>query len=325
MNNIETYTQTVDEDKIGSRLDRFLADTWPAISRSRIKSLLLDQAVQLNGQIILNPSYRVKAGDAIEMVIPAAEELDVQPQKMDLNIVYEDEHLIVIDKAAGLVVHPAPGNYDNTLVNGLMYHCGDSLSGIGGVKRPGIVHRIDKDTSGLIVIAKSDAAHAGLSALFEAHNIDRLYTAIVWGTPNPPDGTIEGNIGRHPKQRKKMTVVGPNTGKHAITHYTTIKRMALAASIIECKLETGRTHQIRVHLTSMGHPLVGDQTYGGPTRNKLSRLSKEVQNYTRNFPRQALHAKILGFKHPITGDDLNFESDMPDDMKELVRQFQNPS
>ncbi len=179
MHNIETHNLTVEDEQSGARLDRFLADLCPDISRSRIKALLLEQAVQLNGQIVSNPSYRVKPGDAIEMQIPEAGELDVLPQKMDLNIVFEDDHLIVIDKPAGLVVHPAPGNYENTLVNGLMYHCGDSLSGIGGVKRPGIVHRIDKDTSGLIVVAKSDVAHAGLSKLFETHTIDRLYTAVV--------------------------------------------------------------------------------------------------------------------------------------------------
>lgn len=325
MSNIETHSLTVDDEKSGGRLDRFLADSCPDISRSRIKSLLLEQAVQLNGQMISNPSYRVKPGDAIEMLVPEAEELDVQPQKMDLNIVFEDDHLIVIDKPAGLVVHPAPGNYDNTLVNGLMYHCGDSLSGIGGVKRPGIVHRIDKDTSGLIVVAKSDAAHAGLSKLFEKHDIDRLYAAVVWGTPNPPEGLLDGNIGRHPKQRKKMTVVGPDSGKKAKTHYTTKKRMALVASIIECRLETGRTHQIRVHMTSMGHPLVGDQTYGGPTKSRLSRLSKSVQDYTRQFPRQALHAKVLGFIHPVTKEELRFESELPEDMKNLIAQFLKPS
>ena len=325
MNNIETHILTVADDQSGTRLDRFLADACPDISRSRIKALLLEQAVLLNTQIIANPSYRVKSGDAIEMAIPESVELDVLPQKMDLNVIFEDDHLIVIDKPAGLVVHPAPGNYDNTLVNGLMYHCGSSLSGIGGVKRPGIVHRIDKDTSGLIVVAKSDVAHAGLSALFEAHDIDRLYTAIVWGAPNPPEGVLDGNIGRHPKQRKKMAVVGPNSGKHALTHYRTTKRLALAASIIECKLETGRTHQIRVHMTSMGHPLVGDQSYGGPTRNRLSKLSSDVQAYARNFPRQALHAKVLGFKHPVTGEELHFESELPADMKELLGKFQTPS
>ncbi len=318
MDNIKIYKSIVDDKQSTIRIDRFLAIAYPDISRSRIKSLLLDQQIRLNNQLIANPSYKVKAGDAIEMTIPETKDIDIVAQKMDLDIIHEDDDLIIINKKAGIVVHPAPGNYDNTLVNGLMYHCGDSLSGIGGVKRPGIVHRIDKDTSGLIVVAKSDTAHSGLSELFQKHDIERLYQAIIWGRPNPFDGSIEGNIGRHPVQRKKMTVVGMDSGKHAITHYKIIKSLSMAASLIECRLETGRTHQIRVHMTSMGHPLIGDQTYGNPTKNRLANLSKETQLFTRNFPRQALHAKSLGFTHPVSGEKLHFEAKIPDDMQGLI-------
>ena len=322
MDNIKTYKSIVSNKQSTIRIDRFLAVAHPEVSRSRIKALLLDQKISLNGQLIVSPSYKVKEDDVIEIIIPETKDIDIIAQKMDLDIIYEDDDLIIINKKAGIVVHPAPGNYDNTLVNGLMYHCGDSLSGIGGVKRPGIVHRIDKDTSGVIVVAKSDAAHSGLSELFQKHDIERLYQAIIWGRPNPIDGSIEGNIGRHPVQRKKMTVVGMNAGKHAITHYKIIKSLSMAASLIECRLETGRTHQIRVHMTSMGHPLIGDQTYGNPTKNRLANLSKETQLFTRNFPRQALHAKSLGFIHPVSGEKLHFEAKIPDDMQMLINILQ---
>lgn len=318
MDEVETKTLTVPEDRAGMRLDRYLVLALPDLSRSRIQKIIYGEGAEVEGRTITDPSHRVKQGQRVTLTIASAEPLDVVPQEMDLDIHYEDDHLIVVDKPAGMVVHPAPGNYDGTLVNGLLAHCGDSLSGIGGVKRPGIVHRIDKDTSGLLVVAKSDDAHNRLCEMFSVHHIERAYKAIVWGVPNPTQGTVHGNIGRHKVQRKKMAVVSGGAGKPAVTHYKVERQFKLAASLIECRLETGRTHQIRVHMTHIGHPLVGDPVYGGPTKARLNALSKSAQNFIRGFNRQALHAAVLGFEHPITGEQLRFESEVPKDFKDLI-------
>jgi 23S rRNA pseudouridine1911/1915/1917 synthase len=270
------------------------------------------------GQTIDDPSYRVKPGEEYELLIPAPEAAEPVGQAIALDIVYEDRDLIVVDKPAGMVVHPAPGNPDNTLVNALIAHCGESLSGIGGVKRPGIVHRIDKDTSGLIVAAKNDPAHQALSAAFAAHHIERAYLCLVWGLPSPLAGEITGNIGRHPVDRKRMAVMSRG-GKPAITHYRVLKSFGLGAALVECRLLTGRTHQIRVHMAKIGHPLIGDPVYGKPTAARRGRLSPEARKAAEAFPRQALHATLLGFDHPRTGAHLSWVSESPADFSRLER------
>ncbi len=306
----------------GERLDRALAAARPELSRSRIKALIEQGHLKLGGATIEEPSHRVKPGQVFTLEIPPAAPAAPQGQAIDLNIVYEDDDLIVIDKPAGMVVHPAPGNPDNTLVNALIAHCGDSLSGIGGEKRPGIVHRIDKDTSGLIVAAKNDAAHKALSAAFAAHDIERAYLCLVWGVPSPSAGTVEGNIGRHPVDRKRMAVVSRG-GKPAITHYRVLKRFGLGAALVECRLETGRTHQIRVHMAKLGHPLIGDPTYGKPTPARRARLAPEARRAAEAFPRQALHATLLGFDHPRSGRHLRWQSESPADLRRLEQTLQD--
>ncbi|MBT7756839.1 MAG: RluA family pseudouridine synthase, partial [Rhodospirillaceae bacterium] len=266
-------------------------------------------------------SYRVKPGERIDLTVPPAEEAIPLPQAMDLDIVFEDEHLIVIDKPAGLVVHPAPGNPDHTLVNALLAHCGDSLSGIGGVRRPGIVHRLDKDTSGLMVAAKHDTAHIGLSELFARHDIQRRYRALVWGRPRQAKGRIEGNIGRDPNNRKKMAVVTKG-GKPAVTHFTQVEAYGQTATLVDCRLETGRTHQIRVHMASLGHPVLGDPLYSRARRGRTADLDQDLRTGIADFKRQALHAAELGFRHPVDGRDLIFHAEPPHDMQALLRLFQ---
>ncbi len=300
------------------RLDRFLADALPDLSRSRIKSLLQDGRVTESGQTISDPSYRVKQQAVFQVTVPAPEVATPAPQEIPLTVVYEDADLLVIDKPAGLVVHPGPGQPDGTLVNALLAHCGDSLSGVGGVKRPGIVHRLDKDTSGLIVAAKNDTAHQSLSAQFADRSIDRSYCALVWGVPMPPSGRVEGNIGRHPRDRKKMSVVAPPRGKSAATNYRLMQRFGEAASLVECRLESGRTHQIRVHLTHIGFPIIGDPVYGRGTSARKNALSKQAAQLTGALNRQALHAAVIGFQHPQTGERLKFSSELPRDMKRIV-------
>ena len=306
------------EAQSGERLDRALAAARPELSRSRIKALIEQGHLKLGGATIEDPALRVKPGQVFILEIPPAIPAAPQGQAIDLDIVYEDEDLIVVDKPAGMVVHPAPGNPDNTLVNALIAHCGESLSGIGGERRPGIVHRIDKETSGLIVAAKNDAAHQALSAAFAAHNIERAYLCLVWGVPSPSAGEITGNIGRHPVDRKRMAVVSRG-GKPAITHYRVLKRYGLGAALVECRLLTGRTHQIRVHMAKIGHPLIGDPVYGKPTPARRARLSPEARKAAEAFPRQALHATLLGFDHPRTGDHLAWESETPEDLRRLER------
>lgn len=283
-----------------------------------MKSLILDGQVQADGATISDPSDPVKPGARYRIEVPPAAPAEPEAQDLPLSVVYEDDALIVIDKPAGMTVHPAPGAPRDTLVNALIAHCGDSLSGIGGVRRPGIVHRIDKDTSGLLVVAKTDAAHHALARLFAEHDIERAYRAVCWGVPVPPAGRIEGAIGRHPRDRVRMAIRPEGSGKPAITHYRTLRRFGEAASLLECRLETGRTHQIRVHLTHIGHPLVGDPVYGRGRTGRLAGVPDEVRETLRAFPRQALHAAVLGFAHPITGEPLRFESPLPADIGALI-------
>lgn len=308
------HTATVSADQDGSRLDKWLAAVLPDLSRSRIKALIEDGRVTCAEATITDPSHRVKPAQTFAVAVPPAVDATPGPQAIELVVVFEDAHLIVIDKPAGMVVHPAPGNPDSTLVNALLAHCGDSLSGIGGVRRPGIVHRIDKDTSGLLVVAKSDAAHAGLAEQFAAHAVERAYWAVVWGVPAPRSGTVSGNIGRSVTDRKKMALVRRG-GKEAVTHYKVLKTFGQSASLIECRLETGRTHQIRVHMTSLGHPLVGDRTYG---RKRSAAAGAKAGAVLAGFPRQALHAYLLGFTHPLTKEHHLYQSSTPRDINELV-------
>ena len=308
----------VHPDDAGARLDKWLSTHLPELSRTRIKALIDDARVTVDGQTIADASARVKPGQTIRAAIPPDRPAEPEAQAMDLCVVYEDDDLIVIDKPAGLVVHPAPGSPDHTLVNALLAHCGESLSGIGGVKRPGIVHRIDKDTSGLLVVAKNDRAHHGLAEQFASHSLERAYRALVWGLPVPAQGTIEGNIGRSPQDRKKMAMVS-HGGKTALTRYKVIKPLAGGAvALVECRLATGRTHQIRVHMTSIGHPLVGDQTYGRSRSARLKHLPAAARAALTDFPRQSLHAAVLGFNHPLSGVMLKFESILPNDISELI-------
>ena len=306
---VATIEARVADEAIGMRLDRALAAALPEVSRERLKALISNGAVtDASGATTRDPSGKAIPGGVYLVAIPAAVASDNVPQDIALNVVFEDEHLIVIDKQAGLVVHPAAGNADGTLVNALLHHCGGSLSGIGGVARPGIVHRIDKDTSGLMVAAKTDRAHEGLAKQFHDHSIDRRYKAIVSGRPAPPAGLVDAPLARSLSNRKKIAIV-PG-GKRAVTHYATLERLREGA-LVECRLETGRTHQVRVHMASLGHPLLGDPVYG-----RTKQAHKTVLE-TLGFRRQALHAARLGFIHPVESNALAFDSEMPADMQEL--------
>jgi 23S rRNA pseudouridine1911/1915/1917 synthase len=310
---------TVDSrpEDAGVRLDRVLARHLPALSRTRLKALIEAGRVRCESTVARDPAARVLSGQSFVVALPEPEEARMEPQARPLAIRYEDAHLLVIDKPAGLVVHPAPGNSDGTLVNALLAHCGDSLEGIGGVLRPGIVHRLDKDTSGLMVVAKTEAAHRALSQDFAARHIERAYAAFVWGVPDPAIGEISGNIGRHPVHRKKMAVLGPGRGRTALTRYRVERAFADRAALIECRLATGRTHQIRVHLAARGHPLIGDQVYGS-RRGRTAARGTENEGLIAAFPRQALHARTLGFVHPATGVRLDFASPLPVDLHILL-------
>jgi 23S rRNA pseudouridine1911/1915/1917 synthase len=296
----------------GWRLDRALADALPALSRERIKALISTGQVTGPDGLVRDPAKKAPGGALFSITIPDPAPAHNEAQDIALNVVFEDEHLIVIDKAAGLVVHPAAGNLDGTLVNALLHHCHGSLSGIGGVARPGIVHRIDKDTSGLMVAAKTDRAHIGLAEQFKAHSIDRRYRAIVGGKVQTETGTVNTWLGRSPSNRKKMAVLREGSGKHAVTHWRRLRQLRHAA-LVECRLETGRTHQVRVHMASIGHALLGDPLYG---HKREDREVREVLE-TLNFRRQALHAAHLGFIHPVKSHALAFDSEMPADMQEL--------
>jgi 23S rRNA pseudouridine1911/1915/1917 synthase len=303
-------------NETGLRLDRMLALRLPALSRTRIKRLIESGHVTCAGIALQDPARRVRDGQNFVVILP--EDSDPVPiaQPMPLEISFEDEHLIVIDKPAGLVVHPAPGNPDGTLVNALISHCGATLSGIGGVRRPGIVHRLDKDTSGLMVAAKTEVAHQALSLDFAQRRIDRAYTAFVWGVPVPRGGEISGNIGRSPANRKKMAVVAEGRGKPAVTRYRVEHSFHARAARLECHLATGRTHQIRVHLAHRGHPLIGDPVYGGRAGRAVAR-SGGIGCEIAEFPRQALHARLLGFTHPASREHLIFDSPLPADLDRL--------
>ena len=298
---------TLGPDYAGWRLDRALAVAVPTLSRERLKALISSGALT---PLVRDPATKVRGNETFELTIPEPAPAHNEAQDIPLTIVFEDPHLLVVDKAAGLVVHPAAGNRDRTLVNALLHHCGASLSGIGGVARPGIVHRIDKDTSGLLVVAKTDVAHEGLARQFAAHSLERRYLAIVSGVPKTSGGTIDAALARSSANRKKMAVVADGRGKRAVTHW---KRLTVLrdAALVECRLETGRTHQVRVHMASIGHPLVGDPFYGGSGKTHRKLLNE------LGFHRQALHAATLGFIHPVTKHRLSFESGMPADMQEL--------
>jgi len=302
------------------RLDKFLT-LKTEFSRAEVQRLIKAGYVLLDDEPITDAAYTIKPNEYFEIEVPPPVDATPKPQSIPLDIVYEDEDLIVVNKPAGMVVHEGAGVYEGTLVNALLYHCGDTLSGIGGVKRPGIVHRIDKETSGLLVVAKNDATHIGLSAQFEKHSIERTYYAFVYGLPNPLKGTVEGNIGRSKFDRKKMALCQTG-GKKAITHYEVIEAFGLYAAKVRCRLETGRTHQIRVHLSSIGHHLIGDKVYS-PSGRDFVKVPVEIREYVQNFGRQALHAATLGFVHPKTGNSLFFESPLPADLEKLQTKLYN--
>lgn len=295
------------------RLDRALAALVPDVSRERLKALILEGKVVRHGLVpVATPSHKVSEGERYDIAIPPPVEAQAVAQDIPLVVAYEDEHLIVVDKPAGLVVHPAAGNADGTLVNALLHHCRGELSGIGGVARPGIVHRIDKDTSGLLVVAKTDKAHEGLAAQFSAHSIERRYFALTSGHPSPLSGTVRSWIGRSSHDRKKMAVLREGQGKHAVTHYE-VKELLGDAALVECRLETGRTHQVRVHMAHIGHALLGDPLYG-----RVRKIHRPILEKL-GFKRQALHAARLGFIHPVSRIALSFTSEIPADMQELLR------
>lgn len=298
-------------EEAGGRLDRVLALALPEFSRTRLKSLIKQGHVRLGETTISDANERVKSGDRLSVALPPPLPAGPLAQAIPLTIVYEDADLIVLDKAAGLVVHPAAGNLDGTLVNALLAHCGASLSGVGGVVRPGIVHRIDKDTTGLMVVAKHDRAHRGLARQFAQHTVERAYRCFVIGCPKAPAGRVEGAIARHPVERRRRAVVRQG-GKAAVTHYRLLEAYGARAAMLECRLETGRTHQIRVHMAHIGHPLLGDPLYGGGRVHTLATILGEA------LPRrQALHAWLLGFRHPVTGERLSFESPLPVDLQAM--------
>ena len=298
---MENYLFEIQEDQ-QMRLDKYLAEQFPEQTRSYLQKLIKDGEVTVNGKNV-KTGYQLSKGDEVSVNIPEPKELDVEPQKMDLDIVYEDDDVILVNKPKGMVVHPAPGHTTDTLVNGLLYHCKDNLSGINGVARPGIVHRIDRDTTGILIVCKNDMSHNSIAAQLKEHSINRRYRALVHGNLKDDTGTVEGPIGRHPIERKKMAINEKN-GKPAVTHYTVLERFG-NYTLIECKLETGRTHQIRVHMTSIGHPLVGDEVYGP------AKCPFKLQG-------QCLHAMILGFVHPRTGEYMEFSADLPEYFENLL-------
>ena len=332
----ERHQFRVTDAEAGERLDRYLAQQLPHMSRSRVKTLIKEGHARLAGQTIEEPNSRVKSGDEIEFAIPPAEPAIPKGEAIPLQIQFEDDALLVLDKPAGLVVHPAAGNWTGTLVNALIAHCGNSLSGIGGVKRPGIVHRLDKATSGLMVVAKTNQSHQALARAFAERGrrggLERRYRALVWGVPKPPKGTIKGAIGRKTEQRQKMAIV-ERGGKQAITHYEVLRTfgangsssegqsVGAVASLVECRLETGRTHQIRVHMAHIGHPLIGDAVYGAGFKSKASALPKSVQQAIQELGRQALHAGELGFTHPVSEEFLSFGSPLPPDMERVIAEL----
>ncbi len=324
-------TFTAEDQDQGARLDKFLAERADDISRARIQALIREGNVMLNGAAVHQPGQRLAPGDLVALNMPPPAPAAPQPEIIPLLIVYEDDDIIVIDKPAGLVVHPAPGNWSGTLVNALIAHCGESLSGIGGVRRPGIVHRLDKDTSGLMVVAKTDRAHQALAVQFADHGrkgtLRRDYRALVWGMPTPPMGVIRAALGRHPANRLKRAVTAG--GRAAATHYKVLARYSApdaaakaeepVASLVACRLETGRTHQIRVHMAHIGHPVIGDPLYGKGFASRVVCLPETVQSAILSLNGQALHAAVLGITHPVSGESLLFESPLPGDMLAVLR------
>ncbi|MCC6716951.1 MAG: RluA family pseudouridine synthase [Acetobacteraceae bacterium] len=314
-----TFTRIATAGDAGIRVDRFLAEAIAGLSRSRVKSLIEERRLRRDGVPVTQPAEPVRAGATYSLHRPAATPAVPQAQHIPFPILFEDRDLLVLDKPAGLVVHPAPGNEDGTLVNALLAHCGDSLTGIGGERRPGIVHRLDKDTSGVMVVAKTELASAALTQAFAARDLDRFYLALCWGLPNPAAGAIEGAIARDPRDRKRMAVLPDSRrGKAALTRYRTLAHHALAASLLECRLDTGRTHQIRVHLAHRGHPIVGDPVYLRRVPGAAKLLDAEIRAMLLDFPRQALHAARLGFRHPRSGAALSFTTKPPADMQALL-------
>ena len=315
----------VEQETAGQRIDRFLSGEDTGLSRSALQALVADGHVQCNGKTVAK-SLKLKAGDTVLLEIPDAKPIEAVPQDIPLDIVYEDAHLLVVNKPKGMVVHPAPGNPDGTLVNALLWHCKGSLSGIGGEIRPGIVHRIDKDTSGLLVIAKTPDAKTFLGKQFFNKTTHRQYVALVWGKFTEDHGTVEGNIGRNPKDRLQMAVFPEgDQGKHAVTHYKVIENLSHVA-VVQCQLETGRTHQIRVHMKHIGHPLFNDARYGGDKiirGTTAAKYTQFVQNCFKICPRQALHAKTLGFVHPRTREEMFFNSEIPADMTALIKKWED--
>lgn len=317
----EKITIKVPEDTNPLRLDKALALLHPDLSRSRLKALILSGDVIVSGFVIKTASHKVQGGDEIIISVPAPVEDTPRAQNISLDIIYEDDDLLVINKPVGMVVHPAVGNTQDTLVNALLYHCKDNLSGIGGVKRPGIVHRLDKETSGLMVVAKNDRAHQGLSEQLKDRSLSRIYSALVWRVPTLIKGSVDMPIGRHSSNRLKMAIM-MKTGRDGVTHYHVQETYGDAASLIDCKLETGRTHQIRVHMQHIKHPLLGDPLYGlvsqeGRALLKRAGYEDDMINQIMAFDRQALHAREIGFIHPVSGKELSFSSPMPEDLQKL--------
>lgn len=325
------------------RLDKALSRDVPDdanLSRTRLMRLIAEGHVTLNGQVASDPKAKVEEGDIVEIAVPEAEDSHIGPEDIPLTIIFEDDDLVVINKPAGMVVHPAPGSPSGTLVNALLAHCGAALSGVGGMKRPGIVHRIDKDTSGLLVVAKSDRAHHGLAAQFEKHTVERYYKAVVYGVPDANDPRLRGvkgvnfepgnimkittHLARHKTDRQRQAVLFQG-GRHAVTRARIVAEYGAppVLSLVECWLETGRTHQIRVHLAHAGHALVGDPTYGGRRKLAQTAITDTAAQAVRDFPRQALHAQVLGFVHPVSGESLRFEADIPQDMADLIALLQS--
>ncbi len=311
----------VKENEVNQRVDVFINKKESSLSRTRIKNLILKEKLKVNNKIITNPSKKINASDKIEIEIPEPQEVSLKPYDYKLNIIYEDHDLLVIDKSAGISMHPGAGNYDNTIVNALMNYCGKSLSNIGDELRPGIVHRLDKDTSGLIVVAKNNIAHEHLSNQFNKHTIKRIYVALIWGKLRPQIGTIETLIIRSSKNRQLMEV-GFNKGKKAITNYKTLEvfenKSSPTLSLVECKLKTGRTHQIRVHMSHKGNNILGDKKYKKKFK-KIKNINLDLEKMILNLDRQFLHAKVLGFIHPVSGKELIFMSNLPHELEKILK------
>jgi len=318
------YSFIVTQDFNNKRIDQVVANQYPKISRTKVNKIIKSNLLKLNGRIFNDPSAKVKLGDQIEFENLQEEIVDLVPKKMDLKIIFEDEDIIIIDKPIGMVVHPGAGNFENTMVNGLLYHCKNKLSGISGEDRPGIIHRIDKDTSGLLVVAKNDQAHAFIAKQFEEHTIKRSYLVFVYGILRPLHGRIETLIGRNKTNRQKMSA-DVSKGKEAITNYETLEvfkgSKILDISLVKCVLETGRTHQIRVHMSHKGNPILGDQTYGKKIK-KLRGVDQEFEGILKSLKRQALHAHTLGFIHPRTNQDVFYASELPEDLNKLKNRLE---